>query len=435
MGVAPRPALLRSFGHEFAFLLTVFMSQLFTQAGLGNTIPILHYIARDVGIADDAKGDAELPWLAAAYSLTVGAFILVTGRLGDVFGHRRLFTLGMLWWAAASLVLGFSGFVGSDVFFDIFRGLQGVGAAMTLPNAVALLARAYPNNSRKTLVFALFGACAPNGFLFGGVIGGLFAQFVWWPWAYWLQAGVMLVVAAVSLLVVPKEIVPASAPGESIDLLGAAAAVGGLILFVYAWNEGPVAGWGEPYVYALLVVGLLLLALFIYVESVVKDPIMPLDVWSTPAFPQVLLCVGLGWSSFGVWSYYSVQLIEVFRGGSPLLAVAQFSPVSVAGLCATLTMAWLVPRLAAHWILALALTAFFVANLLLALCTIDSTYWSYLFCAMVIGPFGMVGLRSAATDSMPHCSFALQQRTHTSELCLLCCIHRVHRTCPSLPPL
>ena len=390
MGVDPRPDILRSFPHEVAFLATVYTSQLLTQAGLGNTITILHYIARDVGIPDNAKGDAQLPWLAAAYSLTVGAFILVTGRLGDVYGHRRLFTLGMVWSSVASLVLGFSGFSGSDVYFDIFRGLQGIGAAMTLPNAVALMARTYPNNKRKTLVFALFGATAPSGWLVGGLFGSLFAQLVWWPWAYWTQAAVCLIMAAVSLVVVPKEVVPAVAPGESIDVLGASTAVAGLILFVYAWNEGPVVGWDEPYVYVLLIVSVLLLALFVYVESVVTAPIMPLDVWTTPAFPSVLLCIALGWSSFGIWNFYGVQLIEVFRGGTPLLAVAQFSPCAIAGLAATLVMAGLAHRIAAHWILAMALCAFCVANLLLALCTVSSSYWSFLFFAIVIAPFGMV---------------------------------------------
>ena len=189
-----------------------------------------------------------------------------------------MFSLGMVWWSVASLVLGFSGYSGSDVYFDVFRGLQGIGSAMTLPNAIALLARTYPDNSRKTLVFALFGATAPSGNLLGAVFAGLFAQFVWWPWAYWVQAAVLLTVAALSMVVVPKEVVPAVAPGESIDVAGAAVIVTGVILFVYAWNEGPVVCWGEPYVYALLVVSVLLIALFFFIESKVDRPIMPLDI-------------------------------------------------------------------------------------------------------------------------------------------------------------
>ena len=159
MKLDSRPAILRSSWHEAAFLATMYSSQLFTQGGLGSTIPILHYIARDLNIPNTPHGDAQLPWLASAYSLTVGAFILVTGRLGDVYGHRRIFALGMAWYGLATFVLGFTGFSGSAIFFDVVRGVQGVGAAMTLPNAVALLARAYPNNARKTLVFAMFGAC------------------------------------------------------------------------------------------------------------------------------------------------------------------------------------------------------------------------------------------------------------------------------------
>ena len=101
-----------------------------------------------------------------------------------------------------------------------------------------------------------------------------------------------------------------------------------------------------------------------------------------------------------------MQLIEVFRGGSPLLAVAQYSPCAIAGLIATLVMAWLSHRIAAHWILAMALCAFCIANLLLALCTIQSSYWTYLFFAIVIAPFGMVSL------TIPH--IPIPSSSHTA---------------------
>ena len=117
---------------------------------------------------------------------------------------------------------------------------------------------------------------------------------------------------------------------------------------------------------------------------------------NTVSYPLVCCVLSLLCDVYGS----GVQLIEVFRGGTPLLAVAQYSPAAISGLFATLLMAWLSHRIAAHWILAMALCAFCVANLLLALCTIDSTYWTYLFFAIIIAPFGMV--RPCPTPGHPY---------------------------------
>ena len=299
----PRPSCLRSPLHEVAFCFVIFCAQLLTQASLGNTILILHIIGPDLGLPSSSpSSSSHLPWFAAAYSLTVGSFILITGRLGDVYGHQRLFVLGFTWYSLTSLALGFSPYTHSDIYFDVVRALQGIGPATILPNGIALLARVYPNGPRKTLVFALFGATAPSGYALGAVFASLFAQLAWWPWAMWTLAitcAVITVLAAV--VVVPQEVSPPVAPDGRIDWLGAAVIVTGLILFVYSWNEGPVVGWGQPYVYVLLIVGLLLMVLFFFVEAWVAQPIMPLDIWMEPGFPGVIACIALGWSSFGIW--------------------------------------------------------------------------------------------------------------------------------------
>ena len=386
----PRPKSLVSPFHELAFCITIFFAQLLTQAGLGDVIPILHIIAPSLSVPSTPAGTAQLPWFAAAYSLTVGSFILITGRLGDVYGHKRLFVLGFAWFALCSLVLGFAPYTRSVVFFDILRAAQGIGPAAVLPNGVALLARTYPNGPRKTMVFAMFGACAPSGYLVGAAFAGIFAQLAWWPWAMWAMAITCAVVALLAeYVVVPDEVAPPVNSGGKIDWLGAALAVSGIVLFIYAWNEAPVKGWDEPYVYVLLVVGLALVALFFVVEGYVDAPIMPLDIWTEPGFPGVIACVALGWSSFGIWNFYSVQLMEVFREATPLLVTAEFSPVAVAGLVATLTMAYLHSRVRGQFILALALAAFCLGNVLIAICPVSSSYWEYIFVSMVVAPFGM----------------------------------------------
>ena len=387
-----RPACFQTAAHEAVFCLTIYCAQLFTQASLGNTILIQHVIGNAFGLKSTSESSAaELPWFAAAYSLTVGSFILITGRLGDVYGHKLLFVLGFVWFGLTSLVLGFAAYTSSAIFFDVMRAAQGIGPATVLPNGVALLARVYPNGLRKTMVFALFGACAPSGFVLGALFGSLFGQLAWWPWAFWVTAIACAITALLAaFVVVPDEVSKPVHPEGTVDWLGAGIIVTGVIMFIYAWNEAPGVGWHQPYVFVFLIVGLLLILLFFLVETRSTAPIMPLDIWTQPGFPGVIACIALGWSSFGIFLWYMVQLMEVFRGESPLLATAQFSPVVLSGLAATASMAVMHNNhIRGQHMLALALSSFCVGNVLLAICPVSSTYWSYIFVSFLIIPFGM----------------------------------------------
>jgi MFS family permease len=102
----------------------------------------------------------ELSWCAVAYSLTVDTFVLVCGRLGDVFGRRLMFIIGFAWFGLWSLLVGLSVW-SNQAFFYCCRAFQGMGPAMLLPNAIAILGRAYPPGLRKEIIFSFFGATAP----------------------------------------------------------------------------------------------------------------------------------------------------------------------------------------------------------------------------------------------------------------------------------
>jgi MFS family permease len=155
-----------SLPHEVAFVLTVCMAQLMTQAGLGQAIAPLHIIGASFGVDDDP---AQLAWFPAAYSLTVGTFILIAGRLGDLYGHKRLFVAGFLWFGLWSVIAGFAVYSG-PILFDCCRAFQGIGPAFLLPNGIAILGTTYEPGVRKAMVFSAFGAMAPSGF----VVGALF---------------------------------------------------------------------------------------------------------------------------------------------------------------------------------------------------------------------------------------------------------------------
>ena len=145
--------------HEILFIGVVVMAQFMSLAGLGQAIAPLSYILEDLS----ATYPGSQAWIVAAYSLTVGTFILMSGRMGDILGYKRIFNLGYGFLGVWAVIVGFSAYTGHLVMFVVCRGFQGVGAGILTPNALAVLGRAYPNGSlKKNLSFALFGAMVRN---------------------------------------------------------------------------------------------------------------------------------------------------------------------------------------------------------------------------------------------------------------------------------
>lgn len=385
MHFGERPSCLRNLAHEILFVSVISFAQLLTQAALGNVLVPLHIIGPAININDNSK----LPWTLAAYSLTVGIFIMITGRLGDIFGHKLLVIIGYCIFAIFSVLTGMAAYVKSDIYFDIMRAFQGIGPATLLPNAVALLARAYPNSKRKSFVFSMFGATAPTGFIMGALFGSIFAELVWWPWGQWVMAIVCATLAILAFFIIPIELSPAVHPEGKTDVLGAITGIAGLAMFIYCWNEGPVTGWDKPYVYALLIVSILIIALFILIEMKTDEPIMPLSIWTVAGFPGVLACISLGWSSFGIFIYYIVQMLEVIRGVSPLLTTAMMSPIILSGLAATIVVSLLYHRVPGHFLLMASMCFFCIGNILIATLPVDQTYWAQVFVSTLLTPFGM----------------------------------------------
>lgn len=287
--------------HEIAFVAVISAAQLCTQAGLAQAIAPLHAIGESFG----TQNIGQLSWLPAGYSLTVGTFILPAGRWGDLYGHKKLFLIGFLWFSLWSLVAGFAVFSKSLVFFAFCRAMQGLGPALVLPNGIACLSRTYPPGPRKNMILSIFGATAPGGFVLGALFAGIFTQFVWWPWSYWVHAIAMAVITLLAYLVIPSMPVVGTTPTISeLDLLGTVLGVSGLVLFNFAWNQGPAVGWNTIYVYVLLIVGCACLAVFFWYEhKCAKYPLIPLSSFTMDT-GLVFGCIAAGWGSFGIWVYY-----------------------------------------------------------------------------------------------------------------------------------
>ena len=370
---------------EVFFIFIVCSSNIVTQAGLGMAIAPLNIIGGSFG----SLGLSQLSWFVAAYALTVGTFILISGRLGDMFGHKLVFVAGLFCYGISSLITGFTAYSHSQEFFDVCRALQGIGPAMMVPNSLALLGRVFPPGRKKEMIFSIYGATAPNGFIFGAVFGSLLAQFAWWPWEFWIMAIVCCVLGLMAIVIVPSRAgTDSSRSEEKFDIWGAVTGVAGLSLFNVAWNEAPNSGWNAPHVLVLLILGVFLSISFLLIEARVDQPLIPKGaLTSKVAF--VLGCIALGWSSFGIWIFYLFQFIINLRHLTPLGGAAQAIPAGPAGVCAALSTGYILSRVPTALVMAFAMLAFFVGNTLLATMPIDQTYWIQTFLSIIITPWGM----------------------------------------------
>lgn len=387
-----------SLPREIVFVIMICTAQFMTQVSLGQVLAILHQIGDHFHVSNPAG----LSWLIAGYSLTVGTFILISGRLGDMFGYKRLFLIGFSWFALWTLILGLSWW-SNHVLFIFARVLQGIGPAIVLTNGLAIFGATYPPGPRKSMVFALFGACAPGGSIVGSVFASLF-NLTWWPWAFFSMAIALVGVVIVGWLVIPDSPHKLSTQCQSLreriwelDPLGAITGVLALILFNFAWNQAPIVGWNQPYVYALLLIACLSFPLFFWIElKVSKMPLIPFHALSTDVI-FVLGCIAAGWSMFGIFIFYIWQFLETVRGTSPLLASAYLCPAAVSGAMASVTTGYLLEKLRPAYVMLLAMIFFTTGMILLATCPVDRIYWAQIFVCVIIIPWGMDMSFPAAT--------------------------------------
>lgn len=395
MKLDSRPHHFKSSLHEIGLVFIICMAQFLTQGSITMSMSTMNIIL-DSFAAKSANGiqSSERVWFMGSFALTVGTFILISGKLGDLFGLKRVFIVGWIWCFVWSLITGFSSYVDSLNFFIICRAFQGVGFALLLPCGMGILGSCFVNGPRKNLAFGCVGAAGPTGAAIGCIMAAVIGQLSWWPWEFWVLAICCLGFAICSFKLVPdipvhNNELTAWEKAKSFDFLGSSLGVSGLVLFNFVWNQGPIVGWKTSYIIVLLVVSILLIVSFFMVELfVAKDPLLPRSIFNRH-IGLVLLCVSLGWGSYGIWQYYYWNIVLNLREYTAIIASLTYIPFLILGIIAAFACSIIISKTKPSYIITMASLAFLCGCIMLSVMPVHQSYFRISFGQMLLLAWGM----------------------------------------------
>lgn len=292
----------------------------------------------DIGRAFHA-GVATLQWVVTGYLLTLAAFLLIGGALGDRFGRRRVFCVGVAWFALASVACGLAP---SPAILVTARLLQGAGGALLTPASLALLQASFAAGDRARAIGAwagLGGVAAAGGPLLGGYLIGAGS----WRWVFFINVPLAAVVLAISSRRVPDS--RGREAAGRLDVRGAAIAVAGLATLTYGLIEGPSRGWSAPAVLLCLAVAVAAIPAFLATEERAANPMLPLDLFRRRQFRAVNAVTFVMYGATSGAMFLIPTELQVVSGYRPLEAGLALLPITVLALLFSTRSARLAARI------------------------------------------------------------------------------------------
>jgi EmrB/QacA subfamily drug resistance transporter len=273
--------------------------------------------------ADLGFSQTSLAWVVNAYLLTFGGFLLLGGRLGDLFGHRRLFLSGITLFTLASLGCGLAT---TQEALVAARAVQGLGGAIASAVALSLMMTLFTEPAERAKAMGVFGFVAAGGGSIGVLLGGILTNSLDWHWIFLVNLPIGVLVVALSLRLLPAG---GGHAGARLDVAGAVTVTTALMLAVYAIVNGNQAGWTSAQTVGLLSAAAALLALFLAIESRVRSPLMPLGLFRLRNVATAN-AVGVLWAAaMFAWFFLSALYLQLVLGYSPLEIGLAFLPANL----------------------------------------------------------------------------------------------------------
>lgn len=351
-------------------------------------------IQRDLGFSTQ-----NLQWVISAYSLTLGGFLLLGGRLGDLYGRRVLFVAGLVLFSCASLA---GGLAPSGIWLIVARTVQGLGAAMVAPTSISLISTTFAEGAERNNAFGVVGSVASAGFAAGAILGGLLTSSLGWRWVMFVNVpiGILAVVATPFLLREDR----VQTGHRRVDVLGALTVTAGLIALVYALSQGNDTGWLSVRTLGLLALAAILLTGFVIIEIRSAFPLVRLSIFRLRTVTGANLVTLLAPGVFGSLVFILTLYMQKVLGYSAVETGLAFLPMAAIILLASNIVSRLVTRFGVKRFLVGGIIGLFVGILLLTRITANGNYLGSLLPGILVVSLGMgptfATMIIAATDGV-----------------------------------
>jgi EmrB/QacA subfamily drug resistance transporter len=348
---------------------------------------------------DFHTGVGALQWVMSGYTLTLAAFLLIGGSLGDRFGRRRVYSIGIVWFALASAACGFAP---NAAFLIVTRVLQGAGAALLTPGSLAILEASFVPADRARVIGAWSGLSGV-AVAAGPLLGGYLISAASWRWIFFINVPIAAAVVALSARHVPESRDP-SATGK-IDYAGALAAVMFLTGVTFAFIEAPTLGWSSPAVLAMAAAGVVGLGAFLVREHRAAAPMLPLSIFGVRQFAATNAVTFIVYAALTGATFLLPVELQVVSGYSPLASGLALLPLTVIMLALSARSGRLATQIGPRLQMSVGPVVVGAGLGLLTLATYGSSYVVYVLPAVVVFGLGLAitvaPLTATAMSSAP----------------------------------
>ena len=326
--------------------------------------------------------NANRQWVVTAYSLTFGSLLLLGGRIADYVGRKKVFIIGLLGFAVASAIGGFSTNQG-ELF--AMRGLQGAFGALLAPSSLSLLNVTFTVPKERAKAFGVYGGISGGGAAIGLIMGGLLTEYANWRWCLFVNTPIALLAV---LLAIPN-LHESKAKGDNkYDIPGAVTVTVGLVSLVYGFSQAANNGWANVHTYPYFIGAFVFIAAFFAIEARQSHPLLPMRVLTErnragSYIGSLLVGVGL----FAMFLFLSIYM-QSFLGYSPLKAGVAFLPFTVGIVIGAGIASQLLPKIGPRPLMVVGMLLATGGILLFARLTPTSGYTSHLLAPMLIMSFG-----------------------------------------------